>query len=58
MYSGCWLYLFRRCCGARRPVTICGDGEQSRDFTFIDNVVERELDGLPCFGVAGGGAAS
>jgi UDP-glucose 4-epimerase len=26
-----------------RPVTVHGDGEQSRDFTFIDNVVEANL---------------
>ena len=28
---------------ANRPITIHGDGEQSRDFTYIDNVVEANL---------------
>src|SRR5258708_24425651 len=28
---------------ANQPITIFGDGEQSRDFTFIDNVVEANL---------------
>lgn len=28
---------------AGRPVTINGDGEQSRDFTFVDNVVQANL---------------
>ena len=28
---------------ANRPITIYGDGEQSRDFTYIDNVVEANL---------------
>jgi UDP-glucose 4-epimerase len=28
---------------ANQPITIYGDGEQSRDFTFIDNVVEANL---------------
>jgi UDP-glucose 4-epimerase len=28
---------------ANQPITIHGDGEQSRDFTFIDNVVEANL---------------
>jgi len=27
----------------RRPPTIYGDGEQSRDFTYVDNVVEANL---------------
>jgi UDP-glucose 4-epimerase len=27
----------------RRPPTIFGDGEQSRDFTYVDNVVEANL---------------
>jgi UDP-glucose 4-epimerase len=26
-----------------RPPTIFGDGEQSRDFTYIDNVVEANV---------------
>jgi UDP-N-acetylglucosamine 4-epimerase len=28
---------------ANQPITIHGDGEQSRDFTFIDNVVEANF---------------
>ena len=28
---------------ANQPITIFGDGEQSRDFTYIDNVVEANL---------------
>jgi UDP-N-acetylglucosamine/UDP-N-acetyl-alpha-D-glucosaminouronate 4-epimerase len=28
---------------AGEPVTIYGDGEQSRDFTFVDNVVDANL---------------
>jgi UDP-glucose 4-epimerase len=27
----------------KRPITIHGDGEQSRDFTYVDNVVEANL---------------
>jgi UDP-glucose 4-epimerase len=26
-----------------QPITICGDGQQSRDFTYIDNVVSANL---------------
>jgi len=29
--------------GAARPVGIYGDGEQSRDFTYVDNVVEANV---------------
>ena len=28
---------------ARKPITVYGDGEQSRDFTYVDNVVEANL---------------
>jgi len=34
---------FIRLIGAGQPVTINGDGEQSRDFTFIENVVQANL---------------
>ncbi len=34
---------FIRLIAAGQPVTINGDGEQSRDFTFIDNVVQANL---------------
>jgi UDP-glucose 4-epimerase len=36
-----------------RPVTIFGDGNQSRDFTFIDNVVHANLLAAQAEGVAG-----
>ncbi|MBN9662933.1 MAG: SDR family oxidoreductase [Acidobacteria bacterium] len=38
-YSGV-LSLFMRCLLERRPPTIFGDGEQSRDFTFVQDVAE------------------
>jgi UDP-glucose 4-epimerase len=34
---------FIRAIGDGEPVTIYGDGEQSRDFTFVDNVVAANL---------------
>ena len=36
-----------------RPITIFGDGEQSRDFTFIENVVEANLLALSAVNSAG-----
>lgn len=36
-----------------RPVTVFGDGEQSRDFTFIDNVVDANLRAAAADGVGG-----
>ena len=33
---------FIRAVAAGEPVTVYGDGEQSRDFTYVDNVVARE----------------
>lgn len=36
-----------------RPVTVNGDGSQSRDFTFIDNVVEANLLALTAPGASG-----
>ena len=41
-YSGV-LAIFCRRMLAGEPVTIHGDGEQSRDFTYIDNVVHGNL---------------
>jgi UDP-glucose 4-epimerase len=41
-YSGV-LAIFCRKMLAGEPVTIYGDGEQSRDFTYIDNVVHANL---------------
>ena len=34
---------FIRAVHERRPVTVYGDGEQSRDFTYVDNVVVANL---------------
>jgi UDP-glucose 4-epimerase len=36
-----------------RPVTIFGDGEQSRDFTHVDNVVQANLLAVDARGVGG-----
>lgn len=38
---------------AGRSLTVFGDGEQSRDFTYIDNVVEANLLALRAAGAAG-----
>jgi UDP-glucose 4-epimerase len=38
----------------QEPVTIFGDGEQSRDFTYIDNVVDANIAAMSADGVAGG----
>jgi UDP-glucose 4-epimerase len=35
--------LFIRAIAEGRPVTIFGDGDQSRDFTYVENVVEANL---------------
>jgi len=37
----------------REPITIFGDGEQSRDFTYVDNVVEANLLALSAKNAAG-----
>jgi UDP-glucose 4-epimerase len=57
--------LFITAIAEGRPVTIHGDGEQSRDFTFVDNVVAATIAaaGAPgasgrAFNVAGGDPAS
>jgi nucleoside-diphosphate-sugar epimerase len=42
MYSGVLAKFISRMLNREQP-TIYGDGEQSRDFTFIDNVVEANL---------------
>ncbi len=44
---------FVRAIAAGRPVTIFGDGEQSRDFTFVDNVVAANLLAAEAPGVGG-----
>jgi nucleoside-diphosphate-sugar epimerase len=36
-----------------QPVTIHGDGEQSRDFTYVENVVEANLRAMAATGVSG-----
>jgi len=38
---------------AKEPITVYGDGEQSRDFTYIENVVEANLLALRAIGVPG-----
>ncbi len=38
---------------ARQPLTVFGDGEQSRDFTYVDNVVQVNLSALHAVGAAG-----
>ncbi len=42
MYSGVLAIFISKMLRGEAP-TICGDGEQSRDFTFIDNVVNANL---------------
>ncbi len=44
---------FIRAIAAGEPVTIYGDGEQSRDFTFVDNVVGANLLAADAPGVGG-----
>jgi nucleoside-diphosphate-sugar epimerase len=41
-YSGA-IAKFTRCALEGRPYPVYGDGEQSRDFTFVDNVVRANL---------------
>ncbi|TAJ43686.1 SDR family oxidoreductase [Methanofollis fontis] len=36
--------IFTRKMLANEPITIFGDGEQTRDFTYIDNIVKANLD--------------
>jgi UDP-glucose 4-epimerase len=57
--------LFITSIAAGEPITIHGDGEQSRDFTYVDNVVDATIaaasaDGASgqAFNVAGGAPAS
>ena len=44
---------FIRAIADGEPVTIYGDGEQSRDFTFVDNVVSANLLAADAAGVGG-----
>jgi nucleoside-diphosphate-sugar epimerase len=57
--------LFVKAASESRPVTIFGDGEQSRDFTFVSNVIDAtvragEAEGASgqIFNVAAGASAS
>jgi UDP-glucose 4-epimerase len=38
---------------AREPIVVYGDGEQSRDFTYVENVVEANLLALRAMGASG-----
>ncbi len=54
-------YRFIRAGLRREPITIYGDGSQTRDFTFIDDIVEgtiRALDGGPAGEVLNMGGGS
>ncbi|MEK7403847.1 MAG: SDR family oxidoreductase [Acidobacteriota bacterium] len=51
-YSGV-ISVFMKALLERRPPTIFGDGEQSRDFTFVEDVVELTLKAARAGGVAG-----
>jgi nucleoside-diphosphate-sugar epimerase len=51
-YSGV-LSLFNSAIQKGAPVTIFGDGEQSRDFTYVSNVVEANLLACEADGAAG-----
>lgn len=52
VYSGV-LSIFLTCLIERRSPTINGDGEQSRDFTYVEDVVELLLKASEAAGVAG-----
>jgi UDP-glucose 4-epimerase len=52
VYSGV-LSIFLSCLIDRRSPTIYGDGEQSRDFTFVDDVVSLLLKASVASGVSG-----
>jgi UDP-glucose 4-epimerase len=38
---------------ARQPPVIFGDGEQSRDFTYVDNIVDANVAAIDAGGIAG-----
>jgi len=52
-YSGV-LSLFINCVLDRRPPVIYGDGEQSRDFTYVEDVVALNLKAARAAGASGG----
>ncbi|MSV30836.1 MAG: SDR family oxidoreductase [Bryobacterales bacterium] len=51
-YSGV-LSLFIKCILARKAPTIFGDGEQSRDFTYVEDVAQLNLKAARASGVSG-----
>jgi UDP-glucose 4-epimerase len=51
-YSGV-LSLFMKAVLERRPPTIFGDGEQSRDFTYVEDVAELNLKAARAAGASG-----
>jgi nucleoside-diphosphate-sugar epimerase len=51
-YSGV-ISVFMKCVLERRAPTIYGDGGQSRDFTYVDDVVELNLKAAVAKGVSG-----
>jgi len=52
-YTGV-IAIFARTLLEGRPVTIFGDGEQTRDFTFVDNVVAANLAAMDAVGTEPG----
>ena len=51
-YSGVISLFISSLCEGRQP-TICGDGEQTRDFTYVANVVDGVLRACAASGVSG-----
>src|SRR3954454_20486936 len=45
--------LFVRAIAENRPVTIFGDGEQSRDFTYVGNVIDATIRAGEASGASG-----
>lgn len=52
-YTGV-IAIFARALLEGRPVTIFGDGEQTRDFTYVDNVVQANLKAMDADGIDSG----
>ncbi len=51
-YSGV-ISLFARCLAERQQPIIYGDGEQTRDFTYVENVVDGTLRACTAIGASG-----
>ena len=51
-YSGV-ISLFSRCLAERQQPIIYGDGEQTRDFTYVENVVDGTLRACTAIGASG-----